>query len=96
MSNIREFFHSTIGGEVTASGEGLPEDFKCLILCAYDLRKEFDWDEIEGVRRVTEIRFYSDAVNATYGTNVYLKRRFLYDVASPRDLAEVIDALVPL
>lgn len=96
--NIREFFHSTIRNTVSTSTNptGVPICFKCGILCAYDMRKELDWDEIDGVRRVVEMRFYSDAVNLLNGTNYFVRRVFTYKLASPRDLLKITDTLVSL
>jgi len=95
--NIKEFFHSTIAGDSAADGgEGFPICFKCTIICAYDMRKEFEWAEVDGVRRVTEIRFYSDAVNTLYSSNFFVRRVFSYSIASPRDLNEITDTLVSL
>lgn len=95
--NINEFFHSTIASDVAADGgTGFPICFKCTIICAYDMRKEFEWDEIDGVRRVTEIRFYSDATNALYNSNFFVRRVFSYNATSPRDLNEITDTLVAL
>jgi hypothetical protein len=94
--NLREFFLSTIGGQASASNTGLPEDIKCIFLCAPDVRKELDWDEIDGVRRVKEIRFYSDITNTKYSVNLYIKRIFSYKPATPRDLFEIDDFLLSL
>jgi hypothetical protein len=97
MSNINEFFHSTIGGdEAISGGEGFPIDFKCSVICAYDCRKELTWGEIDGVRRIQEIKYYSDSVNLVSQSNFYIKRTFLYAANFPRDLYEITDVLVPL
>lgn len=97
MSNIREFFHTTIAGDTsTGGGEGFPLCFKCQIICAYDCVKEYEWGEIDGVRRITEVRFYSEATNLANNSNFYVKRVFSYLPTSPRDLYEIKDVLLPL
>ena len=95
--NIKEFFHSTIASEGAAEGgDGFPICFKCTIICAYDMRKEFEWGEIDGVRRVTEIRFYSEATNTLYSSNFFVRRTFSYNASFPRDLNGITDTLVSL
>lgn len=58
-----------------------------------DLQREFDWDEINGVRKVTEIRFKSASLNAEVGLSVLVTRTFTYDGAPDYDLKDVTDAL---
>jgi hypothetical protein len=99
MPNIGEFFHSTISsasGETTVSLEGLPENIKCLYMAAPDARKELTWGYIDGIRRILEIKYYSDFVNQRYELNSYVRRVFSYAALSPRDLYEIVDSMPSL
>jgi hypothetical protein len=89
----RRFFGSTIRGFDTVEGGG-DIDIRALICKALDLERRFTWAEINGVRRVVEIRFSSESVNDILGQDVVLVRTFSYQSTDPFDLVSEIDALV--
>lgn len=69
------------------------EPIKDRIICAADVRKEFDWALINGVRRVTEIRYSSAIVNAQLGQTALLTKVFTYDGGPGFDLAHIQETL---
>ena len=63
------------------------------IINAEDLRREKDFIEVDGVRRVSEIRFTSALVDAELGQTAVFTRSFTYDGGPNFDLAVVEDEL---
>lgn len=66
---------------------------KSQILCADDLKKEFEWTEINGVRRVTKITFSSAAYNVQTSTTTTIERTFTYQGSAPFDLTQILDVV---
>jgi hypothetical protein len=72
------------------------ENVKCDIVSANDLNRTLEWQEINGVRRVTKITMKSASVNLAHGLdpNARIERVFTYQVAYPFDLVSIIDTLL--
>ena len=79
------FFPATIRSEVIEI-EGVELDLKVELCGAEDLRRMFQWAEINGVRRVVQIRYISDALNDKLPSPVAISRDFYYHAAYPFDL----------
>jgi hypothetical protein len=83
---------SAVGSQGGAGGS-LEDALAEKILCAPDVRKEFDWAEVNGVRKVTEIRYTSASVDAELGQTAVLTRAFTYDGGPDFDLAAIQTAV---
>lgn len=89
------FFPATIRSEVIEI-EGVELDLKNELCGAEDLRRVFQWAEINGVRRVVQIRYVSDALNDKLPSPVALSRDFYYHATYPFDLYSVEDTVVAI
>lgn len=89
----RRFFGSTISQLDAVDIDG-DIDIKALICGALDLERYYTWTEINGVRRIVEIRYISASANETIGQDVALVRTFSYQSTDPFDLVSAIDTLV--
>ena len=69
------------------------ERIKNRLLCMHDLKRALTWDEIDGVRRVTNIVFTSVALDADLNKTIDLERVFAYQTADPFDLVSIEDTL---
>ena len=92
---MRQMFPATIrpvgeGVEVTDPSIDLRE----LICGAPDVNRVLEWSEINGVRRIVEMRFSSDVANEELGFEVELVRIFTYLPTDPFDLVRVEDQVI--
>ena len=92
---MRRYFPATI----RPTGEGVevtdPDiDLRDLICGAPDLNRVLEWAEINGVRRIVEMRFSSDVANEELGFDVEMVRTFTYLPTDPFDLVRIEDQVV--
>jgi len=80
---------STIVGIGVEDGERI----KNRLLCMPDLKRPMTWDEIDGVRRVVEIKFTSALLDTDLGSTIDLTRVFTYQTSDPFDLILIEDTL---
>lgn len=71
-------------------------EIKGEICCAFDMNKDFEWAEVNGVRRVVKITMQSASVNIKHGLNpnARIERLFSYQSVYPFDLVSIIDTLI--
>jgi hypothetical protein len=79
---------------VTEAGFSEEDRIKAALLCAPDLVRDMTWQEIDGVRRLVQIVFTSDAVNVEFEAIISLTRDFTYQLVDPFDLVKIEDTLV--
>lgn len=89
------FFPATIRSEVIEI-EGVEIDIKEELCGSKDLRRLFEFAEINGVRRVVQIRYISDVLNDKLPSPIALSRDFYYGASYPFDLYSVEDTIVAI
>lgn len=73
---------------------GADESAKSSIMCADDRHMGLTWAEIDGVRRIVQIRYSSPALNLALGQTVEVVRDFTYQIVDPFDLIEIEDTVL--
>lgn len=74
--------------------KGDPAAIVAKLFCMPDLKRDFTWDEVDGVRVPVSIVFTSAQLDADTGQTNVLTRNFVYEVADPFDLDYIEDELV--
>lgn len=83
---------SGVGSQGASGNE--QEVIKQSLMCSPDLKKDFTWDEVDGVRVPVQIVFSSALLDAETGNTITLTRSFIYEASDPFDLDEITDVLV--
>lgn len=69
-------------------------NLKQLIMCAEDVIKNYTWQEIDGIYRITELLAESVFISNIEGQTTRLKRTFEYDAADPFNLKKITDEII--
>jgi hypothetical protein len=70
------------------------DDPKGAIMCAQDVHVDYTWSEINGVRRIVQIKWSSTQIATNLGlSEASVTRDYIYQIADPYDLIDRDDTL---